>query len=207
MKIGYARCSTVGQDTEIQQKTLRELGVDQDRIYVDHGFTGKTMTREGFEKALAACREGDEFIVPSMDRLARNAEGTLAIMRDLGERHITLRVGDTVYNPRDPMAKLFFTMLAAVAEAEGGWISIRTKEAMARPSVRIRLKGKPPKLSAKQHSIVAAHYERGDMGMQEIANMFNISRASAYRAVERHRSRQAEPTSAATNVETESAAS
>lgn len=193
MKVGYARCSTVGQDTEIQQKKLLEFGVDQERIYVDHGFSGKTMTREGFEKALAACREGDEFIVPSMDRLARNAEGTLLIMRDLGERGITLNVGGTIYNPRDPMAKLFFTMLAAVAEAEGGWISIRTKEAMARPSVRSRLKGKPPKLNAKQDAIVAGHYDRGDMGMQEIAGMFNISRASAYRAIERHRTRQVEP--------------
>jgi DNA invertase Pin-like site-specific DNA recombinase len=100
------------------------------------------------------------------------------------------------------MAKLFFTMLAAVAEAEGGWISIRTKEAMARPSVRSRLKGKPPKLNVKQDAIVAAHYETGDMAMQEIANLFNISRASEYRAIERHRSRQIEPTNAVLNVGT-----
>lgn len=37
-----------------------------------------------------------------------------------------------VYDPNDPVAKRFFTMLAAGPEAEGGWISIRTRAAMAR---------------------------------------------------------------------------
>lgn len=46
--LGYCRCSTVAQDTEVQQAKLTKLGVDLGRIYVDHGFTGKTMTATGW---------------------------------------------------------------------------------------------------------------------------------------------------------------
>ena len=38
--VGYARCSMDPQDLAAQQERLRELGVAEDRIYVDQFFTG-----------------------------------------------------------------------------------------------------------------------------------------------------------------------
>jgi DNA invertase Pin-like site-specific DNA recombinase len=38
---------------------LRELGVTEDRIYLDHGLTGTTRARPGLDQALSALREGD----------------------------------------------------------------------------------------------------------------------------------------------------
>jgi len=37
--IGYARCSTFAQDTEIHPAVLAGYGVPADRVYVDEGFT------------------------------------------------------------------------------------------------------------------------------------------------------------------------
>jgi DNA invertase Pin-like site-specific DNA recombinase len=50
--IGYARCSTDEQDLTAQRDWLRELGVHEKRIYLDHGLTGTNRKRPGRDQAL-----------------------------------------------------------------------------------------------------------------------------------------------------------
>jgi len=52
--IGYARCSTDAQDLTAQRDALAALGVEPERIYVDHGLTGTNRARPGLREALAA---------------------------------------------------------------------------------------------------------------------------------------------------------
>lgn len=189
MDFGYSRVSTIAQDLETQRGFLLAEGIEENRIFYDHGFTGKNLERDGLRTVLAALREGDKLVVPKLDRFARNAEETLRLVRELTERGVTFQIGRTSYDPNDPFSKLFLTFLAAVAEAEGGWISLRTQEAMARPSVRAKLKGRRPSLTPKQDAAIARHIAAGEFTPQEIAEMFGTSRSSVYRAVERHRSR------------------
>ena len=63
LKVGYARVSTDEQDLTAQRDGLAAFGVDPKRIYVDHGLTGRNADREGLRQALAACRDGDTFVV------------------------------------------------------------------------------------------------------------------------------------------------
>lgn len=191
MDFGYSRVSTVGQDLEIQREFLLGEGVDERRIFFDKGFTGKNLQRDGLQTVLAAVREGDKLIVPKLDRFARNAEETLRELRELTARGVAFQFGKTVYDPKDPFSKLFLTFLAAIAEAEGGWISLRTQESMARPRVRAKLKGRQPRFSAKEDAAIARHLDEGEFTASEIATMFHTSRASVYRAAERHRQRRA----------------
>ena len=190
MKVGYSRVSTNEQDVEAQHAFLWAAGVDEERIYTDVGFTGKNAQREGLRQALAAVRDGDTLVVPKMDRLARNVEDTLQIVRELTERGVIFQMGHTVYDPHDPWSKLFLTFLAAIAEAEGGWISLRTQEGMARPSVRKKLKGRQPAIPPATDAAIAKALDEGDQSAAEIARVFRISRSGVYRAAERHRRRQ-----------------
>lgn len=185
MDFGYSRVSTVGQDLDLQRQFLLSEGIDESRIFFDHGFTGKDLQRDGLQTVLAAVREGDKIIVPKLDRFARNAEATLRELRELTERGVVFQFGKSVYDPSDPFSKLFLTFLAAIAEAEGGWISLRTQEAMARPSVRAKLKGRQPRFSLKEDAAIARHFSDGEFTPMEIATMFNTSRSSVYRAVKR----------------------
>lgn len=189
MLVGYSRVSTLPQDIDAQRAALLDLGVPEERIYLDRGFTGKTVERAGLQQAFAAVRDGDILVVPRMDRFARNAEETLRLVRELTDKGAAFQMGRTVYDPRDPWSKLFMTFLAAMAEAEGGWISLRTQEAMARPNVRAKLRGKQPKLTSRQDAAIARHMADGDLTVTEIADLFQVGRSSVYRAVERHQNR------------------
>lgn len=56
--IGYARCSTTGQPSNAHRQALRGLAVEEDRIYLDHGLSGRNRDRPGLAQALAAVPGG-----------------------------------------------------------------------------------------------------------------------------------------------------
>jgi hypothetical protein len=94
--IGYARCSTDKQDLAAQRQTLRQLGVSDDRVYLDHGMTGRDRRRPGLQQALAAVRQGDTLVVPKLDRLARSVPDARAIGHSLASGGVRLSIGGTV---------------------------------------------------------------------------------------------------------------
>src|SRR6266704_6823604 len=142
--IGYARCSTDEQDLTAQQQRLTELGVAEERIYLDHGLTGTNRARPGLDQALAAVREGDTLVVPKLDRLARSVPDARAIGDDLAARGIKLSLGGQVYDPTDPMGKMFFNILATFAESRSTsgcgpakawpWLAPEASSAASNPS-------------------------------------------------------------------------
>ncbi|GAA4923275.1 DNA invertase Pin-like site-specific DNA recombinase [Nonomuraea thailandensis] len=150
--IGYARCSTVLQDLTAQREILLELGVGDDRIYLDKGLTGTNRARPGLDQALAAVRAGDTLVVPKLDRLARSVPDARDIGDTLIARGVRLSLGGTIYDPADPMSKMFFNMLAVFAEFEADLLKMRTREGMAVARAKGKLKGKKPKLTARQQA-------------------------------------------------------
>ena len=147
--IGYARCSTDKQDLAAQKAALEKLGVRPERIYTDHGLTGTNRDRPGLDQALAAARAGDTLVVPKLDRLARSVPDARAIADALIARGVKLALGASVYDPADPMGKMFFNILATFAEFEADLIRLRTREGMAIARAKGKLRGKSPKLSPK----------------------------------------------------------
>ncbi len=174
--IGYARCSTDTQDLTAQRDRLRELGVAGDRIYLDHGLTGTSRKRPGLDQALAAVREGDTLVVPKLDRLARSVPDVRGIGDDLAARGIRLSLGGQVYDPADPMGKMFFNILATFAEFEVDLLRMRTREGMAVARAKGRLRGRQPKLSAKQQAELRRMHASGDYSIADLAELFTVSR-------------------------------
>jgi len=144
LKIGYARVSTDEQDLTAQHDALQALGVEPDRIYVDHGLSGTHRDRPGLRQALAACRAGDELAVTKLDRLARSLPDARDIADDLTRRSVRLNLGGSVYDPTDPVGRLLFNVLAMVAEFEADLIRARTREGMKVAKAKGRLRGNQP---------------------------------------------------------------
>lgn len=184
-RVGYARCSTDAQDLTAQRETLLALGVDTERIYLDHGLTGTTRARPGLDQALAAVRAGDTLVVPKLDRLARSVPDARAIGDDLAGRGVALSLGGSVYDPADPMGKMFFNILATFAEFEVDLLRMRTREGMAVARAKGRLKGRAPKLSARQQRELARMHATGDYTVAELAELFTVSRPTVYRVLDR----------------------
>lgn len=181
--IGYARCSTDKQDIAAQQAALVELGVSPDRIYVDRGLTGTNRSRPALDQALAAVRAGDTLVVSKLDRLARSVPDARDIADSLVGRSVRLALGSSIYDPSDPMGKLFFNILATFAEFEADLIRLRTREGMAIARAKGKLRGKKPKLSNKQQKELRRMHDSGDYTISDLAELFSVSRATVYRAL------------------------
>lgn len=187
VRVGYARCSTDKQDLAAQRHTLRQLGVNDDRVYLDHGMTGRNRRRPGLQQALAAVRRGDTLVVPKLDRLARSVPDARAIGDSLAVAGVRLSIGGTVYDPNDPMGKMFFNILATFAEFEVDLLRMRTREGMAIARANGKLKGKQPKLSQRQRLHVLNLVQAGGHTIAELAELFSVSRATIYREIARAR--------------------
>jgi len=183
--IGYARCSTDKQDLAAQKAVLEQLGVAADRIYTDHGLTGTNRSRPGLDQALAAVRTGDTLVVPKLDRLARSVPDARFIADTLIARGVRLALGSSVYDPVDPMGKMFFNILATFAEFEADLIRLRTREGMAIARSRGKLRGKRPKLSDRQQKELRRMHDTGDHSISDLAELFSISRPTVYRTLAR----------------------
>ena len=194
LNIGYARVSTDEQDLTAQRDALAVLGVEPERIYVDHGLTGTSRERPGLRQALAACRGGDTLVVAKLDRLARSLPDARAIADELAGREVKLNLGGSVHDPTDPVGRLLFNVLAMVAEFESDLIRMRTREGMKVAKARGRLRGKQPKLSPSQEAHLVTLYAAGEHTVSELEELFTITRSTVYRAIRRARGRAA-PTS------------
>jgi len=160
--IGYARCSTDAQDLTAQRDRLHELGVAEECIYLDQGLTGTNRKRPGLDQALAAVRAGDTLVVPKLDRLARSVPDARAIGDDL-----------------------VFNILATFAEFEVDLLRMRTREGMAVARAKGKLRGKQPKLSARQQRELARMAGTGEYTIADLAEVFTVSRVTVYRTLQR----------------------
>src|SRR5205823_10809043 len=124
--VGYIRVSTVDQNTERQLD-----GMELDRVFTDKA-SGKDVKRPQLQAALQYLRDGDTLYVHSLDRLARNAEDLLRIVRELSEHGVSIEFVKNKLtftgNAADPMARLMLTMLrgslplgAVLTPNDRGW--------------------------------------------------------------------------------------
>lgn len=176
-RVGYVRVSTVDQNTERQLD-----GMQLDRIFTDKA-SGKDVKRPQLQAALEYVREGDMLFVHSLDRLARNAEDLLRIVRELTERRVTVEfvknklifAGDAA----DPMARLMLTMLAGFATFERDLIRERQREGIALAKARGAYKGRKKALDPEEAKELREQAYAG-IPKADLARAYGISRETVY---------------------------
>ncbi len=126
-KIGYTRVSSVDQNTDRQ-----DLG-DISRLFEDKA-SGGSADRPALAEMLAFIRKGDEVLVFSIDRLARNLRDLEDIIRNVNRvgasvTFLTERL--TFSGSDDAMSTLMLQMMGSFAQFERSMIKKRQAEGIA----------------------------------------------------------------------------
>ena len=176
-RIGYIRVSTIDQNTERQL-----AGMTLDRTFTDKA-SGKDAKRPQLQAAMNYAREGDTFVVHSMDRLARNAEDLHRIVRELTEKGVTVEFikNGLTFKPdqKDPMANLMLSVLGGVAAFERDIIRERQKEGIAIAKAKGVYQGRAPSLTPEQ-ALELRRLAAEGVPKAQLARDYGISRETVY---------------------------
>jgi DNA invertase Pin-like site-specific DNA recombinase len=102
----------------------------------------------------------------------------------LADRGVKLSLGGQLYDPGDPMGKMFFNILATFAEFEVDLLRMRTREGMAVARAKGKLRGRQPKLTWRQQAELRRMHESGSHTIADLAELFSISRPTVYRCLQ-----------------------
>jgi len=175
--VGYIRVSTHGQNTERQ---LAGIALDKEFVEI---MTGSTKERAKLRAAMEYVREGDTFVVDSIDRLARNLSDLQEIISKLVQKGVTVKFVKenlTFTAEHDPMANLMLHMMGAFAEFERSIMKSRQREGIDIAKKAGTKFGRPPVLTKKDEKEVKSLKEEG-ISIRQIAFRKKISRASVYK--------------------------
>jgi DNA invertase Pin-like site-specific DNA recombinase len=177
--IGYVRVSTFDQNPERQLE-----GIPVDRLFTDQA-SGKDLKRPAFEELMAYVREGDQVIIHSMDRLARNLDHLRQVVNRLTTQGISVRFlkENLTFTGQDsPMANLMLSVMGAMAEFERSLIRERQREGVQIAKAKGLYKGRKKSLSQEQLGELQKRIAEGEK-KASLARHFNITRETLYQYV------------------------
>ncbi|MBA4143944.1 MAG: recombinase family protein [Nitrosospira sp.] len=180
-RIGYIRVSSLDQNAERQLDAIH-----LDKVFTDKA-SAKDTNRPQLQAALNHIRPGDTLVVHSMDRLARNVEDMLRLVREMNDRGVSVEfikenMSFTAVSD-DPRSILMFTMLNAFAQFERSLIRERQREGIALAKAKGTVyKGRKPALNAER---IAQLREQAAAGANrtKLAKEFGISRETLYQYI------------------------
>lgn len=173
---GYARVSTLDQDTTTQVERLKAHGCE--KVFNEHMSGTKKDNREVLQQCLDHIREGDTLVITKIDRLARSARDLHNIVHDLEIRGISLLVLDQNIDTRTSTGKAFLGMLATFAEFETNIRKERQLEGIAKAKAKGVYKGRKPTAQELKPKMLEL-LEQG-MSKPKIAKAVGCSVASVY---------------------------
>ena len=178
MRVGYRRVSTLEQNLDRQDMS----GVE--RVFEDKA-SGKNTDRVALQEMIDFVRPGDEVIVHSIDRLARDLRDLQSLIETLNGKGVSVEfISERLLfsgSENDAFAKLQLQMMGAFAEFERNIIRKRQAEGIAKAKER----GVYARRTRNKTISVKAVLGLKDEGLNntEIAAHMGISRSSVQRAL------------------------
>jgi DNA invertase Pin-like site-specific DNA recombinase len=175
--VGYVRVSSEDQNTDRQ---LERVALD--KTFIDK-LSGKDVNRPELQRMIEFVREGDQVIIHSMDRLARNLDDLRKIVRDLTARGVKVQFvkESLIFTGEDaPMSNLLLSLLGAVAEFERALIRERQREGIAAAKKKGTYLGRPRLMDPHQVEDLKRRAAAGEK-RAGLAREFGLSRETLYK--------------------------
>lgn len=186
MKVGYARCSTIDQNPERQEKILKDYGCDPAHIYLDK-LSGANTERPELKEMLNFVREGDVVYIESISRLARNTRDLLNIVEELQSKKVQLISQKEAIDTNSASGKFMLTVFGAMAELERDYIRERQAEGIANAKQKGVYHGRQPKYYDKLlFEQLYRGWKAGEVTQKYMCKRLGLSRSTLYREIKKY---------------------
>lgn len=171
MLVGYARVSTVEQETDLQLRALRSAGAVE--IYQEKASA--VSRRPQLEACLSSLTRGDVLLVWKLDRLARSLRDLMTILERLHAVGSGIRSVTEPIDTSTPIGTLLIHVLGAVAQFERSLIRERAIAGQVEYVKRGGVMGRPKKVTVEQESEILYRICMGESWTQ-VAKDYGVSR-------------------------------
>jgi DNA invertase Pin-like site-specific DNA recombinase len=170
MLYGYARVSTLDQETTLQLDALARAGAE--RVFSEK--VSAVGRRDELQALLQQLQPGDSLLVYKLDRLARSLDDLLKILARVRGAGASLRSLTEPIDTETLAGRMMLQMLGVVAEFERGLIRERTQAGVDAARARgIRL-GRPRAVPEHIERAIVEVMESGAVGYNECAQLFGV---------------------------------
>lgn len=180
MIIGYARVSSVDQNTRLQLDALKAAGCE--KIYTDKA-TGRNAERPKLAELRRSLRKGDTVVIWKLDRLGRSLKNLVELVEEFKGMGVEFKSLTETIDTANPAGKLAFHLFGAIAEFEADLIRERTLEGLKAARARGRVGGRKKKLSSIDEKRAAAMLTNPLETKTAVAKHFGVSRPTLNKAL------------------------
>ena len=179
LRLGYARVSSAEQNLDRQTEALRADGVEERFIFTDKISGAKRENRPGLNTLLQLAKRGDTVVVTSPDRLGRNFRELLDINEELEQEGVAVEFLQAK-GLSGISGTMILRIMAAVADAERGWIRERQAEGIAQAKKRGAYR--KPSLTEDKIAWARGRIAEG-VPKAELARQLGVHRSTLYNAL------------------------
>lgn len=186
MIFGYARVSTKKQSLDMQLDELKRYGCEE---IITEKESGAKKDRKELHLLLSKLRKYDTLVVYKLDRLGRTMHQLVNLLQEFNEKGIHFVSIKDGIDTSTTMGRFLFHIFGAMAEMEREVINERVISGVAAAKARGREGGRKKAHTLQQIQGMMEMLASGKTKV-EVCEMFDVARATLYRYIKEHDSKQ-----------------
>ncbi|WP_342720116.1 recombinase family protein (plasmid) [Bacillus paramycoides] len=186
MIFGYARVSTKKQNLDMQLDELKRYGCEE---IITEKESGAKKDRKELQLLLSKLRKDDTLVVYKLDRLGRTMHQLVNLLQEFNEKGIHFVSIKDGIDTSTTMGRFLFHIFGAMAEMEREVINERVISGVAAAKARGREGGRKKAHTLQQIQGMMEMLASGKTKV-EVCEMFDVARATLYRYIKEHDSKQ-----------------